>query len=125
MAKQLNQTKHTYVSSGGSVRREYLLDVNPMFMERVRGDGMNVIDARWIDVRNGLFIDITGLSEIHPDAEPGVWSCKNSHRYNIRDLYPMRMSTFEGVSARIPYAYDCILTEEYQAKALTVTEFMG
>lgn len=86
---------------------------------------MNVIDARWIDTRNGLFIDITGLSETRPDAYPGVLSCKNYHHYRVTDLYPMRTTTFEGVEAKVPYAYDKILIEEYHEKALTKTEYEG
>jgi hypothetical protein len=96
-----------------------------MSWERVRGDGMNIIDARWIDVHNGLYIDITGLTETHPDTKPGVVSCKNNHDYKTRDLYPMRESVFEGVPAKIPYAYDKLLIDEYQQKALTLVEYEG
>jgi hypothetical protein len=96
-----------------------------MSWERQRGDGMNIIDARWIDTENGLFIDITGLSEAHPDTEPGVWSCKNEHHYSLQDLYPMRESLFEGVPAKVPYAYEKVLVEEYANKALTLTEYEG
>jgi hypothetical protein len=125
MAENLNQTRHSYSTPDHRVKREYLLDVNSMAWERVRGDGMNIIDARWIDVQNGLYIDITGLSETHPDVEPGIVSCKNNHNYRTRDLYPMRESSFEGVPAKIPYAYDKLLIEEYQQKALTLTEYEG
>ena len=118
LSKNLNRTIHHYVSEDKKVKRDYLLDVNPWIWERERGNGMNIIDARWIDIRNGLYIDITGLSETHPDVAPGVWSCKNYHRYKTSDLYPMRESIYEGVPAKIPYAYDKILTQEYQQKAL-------
>lgn len=120
-----NQTKYPYVSYDGTVQREYLLDVNPWIWERERGDGANIIDARWIDTRNGLFIDITGLSETHPKDRPGEWVCKNYHRYQTSDLYPMRETIFEGVVAKVPYNYDKILVDEYQEKALVVTEFNG
>ncbi|KAF2688708.1 hypothetical protein K458DRAFT_293781 [Lentithecium fluviatile CBS 122367] len=120
-----NQTRHVYTFPDGSTQREYLLDVNPWIWERERGDGMNIIDARWVDVSNGLFIDITGLSETHPDTAPGTWVCKNYHRYKTSDLYPMRETVFEGVPAKVPYSYDKILIEEYKEKALVVTEFQG
>jgi len=107
------------------VSRQYLLDVNSMSWERVRGNGMNIIDARWIDTSNGLFIDITGLSETDPIEQPGVWSCKNLHHYQKTDLYPMRDSVFEGVPTKIPYAYERLLVEEYQDKALIVSEYEG
>ena len=58
LGDKFNQTTHQYSSDDGSTHREFLLDINPWIWERERGDGMNVIDARWIDTRNGLFIDI-------------------------------------------------------------------
>lgn len=78
-----NMTRHKYVSKDGLVEREYLLDVNPWIWQRVRGDGMNVIDARWVDVRNGLYIDITGIAETQPDSMPNILNCKNYHRYHV------------------------------------------
>lgn len=120
-----NQTHHVYTFPDGATQREFLLDVNPWIWERERGNGMNIIDARWIDVSNGLFIDITGLSETHPDTAPGTWVCKNYHRYQTSDLYPMRETVFEGVPAKVPYSYDKLLIEEYKEKALVVTEFQG
>jgi hypothetical protein len=128
LGENLNMTMHNYTSispDGSEVSREYLLDINPNHVERVRGDGQNVIDARWIDVRNGLFIDITGLSEVNPSSQPGVWSCKNFHRYRTRDLYPLRETEFEGVKALVPYSFDKILTEEYSSRALTKTLHEG
>jgi hypothetical protein len=126
LGKEHNQSTHEYIADGRhTAKRQYLLDVNPWIWQRDRGDGMNIIDARWIDVQNGLFIDITGLSETHPDSKPGVWSCKNYHKYRVTDLYPMRESVFEGVSAKVPYAYDKILIKEYKEKALVDTEFEG
>ncbi|KAI9831213.1 MAG: hypothetical protein M1819_005141 [Sarea resinae] len=125
LGQHYNRTKHRYVPEGSKVAREYLLDVNPWIWERERGDGFNVIDARWIDTRNGLFIDITGLSETNPDISPGVWSCKNYHYYKTKDLYPLRESVFEGVPAKIPYAYDLMLAQEYQHKALVLTTYEG
>ena len=125
MANYLNMTIYHYVDESNSIARDYLLDVNPWFFERERGDGMNIIDARWIDIRNGLYIDITGLSETEPDKHPGVWNCKNYHHYPIKDLYPMRESTFEGMPAKVPYAYEKILVDEYAEKALILTEYQG
>ncbi|KAF4589824.1 transfer of mannosylphosphate [Ophiocordyceps camponoti-floridani] len=118
MAARLNQTRH--LVGGG----EYLLDINPHFDEVDRGDGMNIIDARWIDVSNGMFIDITALRE-REQGLPGVWSCKNKHRYRTRDLWPMRVSQFEGVAARVPYNVEKMLMDEYGAQCLVVEEHEG
>lgn len=125
LAQQFNQTTHKYSSTNGTIEREYFLDINPWYWQRDRGDGANVIDARWIDVRNGLFVDITGLSEVHPVEEPGVWSCKNFHRYRMSELYPLRESIFEDFPAKIPFAYGEILAVEYERDALYRTEWEG
>lgn len=52
--------------------RDYMLEVNPNYVNREQTDKLNVIDARWIDTTSGLFIDITtvrvssGLPLSHP-----------------------------------------------------------
>ncbi|CAD6581507.1 MAG: hypothetical protein ASARMPREDX12_001936 [Alectoria sarmentosa] len=131
LGKHFNGSIYEYSSADSDpdlqplTERQYLLDVNPAMIERDRGNGDNVIDARWIDIRNGLYIDVTGLSETEPLDQPGVWSCKNYHHYRTTDLYPMRETMYEGVVAKVPYAYDRILAEEYQEKALVVTEYEG
>jgi hypothetical protein len=65
--------------------RDYMLEINPNFINREQTDKMNVIDARWIDTTSGLFIDITtaryNLS--HP-AGAGMISCKDGHEYRVR-----------------------------------------
>lgn len=123
MGDHFNQTIAQYISEDRKVKRKYLLDVNPWSRQRDRGAGLNIIDARWIDVRNGLYIDITGLSELHPDTEPGIWQCKNFHKYNTEDLYPMRQTTYEGVPAKVPFKYGEILIAEYSGRALSSTHF--
>ncbi|EER40709.1 mannosylphosphate transferase [Histoplasma capsulatum H143] len=87
------------------------------------GQGQNIIDARWIDMRNGLYIDITGVSEVNPETEPGILQCKNFHKYETSDLYPMRESMYEGVPAKIPYKYHEILIKEYGQSAMVVKEY--
>lgn len=123
MGDHLNQTTYKYVSEDGKVKRDFFLDVNPWSRQRTRGEGHNIIDARWIDIRTGLFIDITSVSDIYPDTQPGVLGCKNFHKYNVSDLYPMREGTYEGVPAKIPYRYHDILIKEYGSRALTMQSY--
>ena len=129
MADNFNKTLHKYTTT---IRKDqqpttttYLLDVNPHCMERENGNGMNIIDARWINIDNGLYIDITGLSELHPKEYPGIVSCKNWHDYNVKDLYPLRDTEYEGVAAKVPAAYATLLVEEYGEKSLIVADYEG
>ncbi|KAI0884652.1 LicD family-domain-containing protein [Annulohypoxylon maeteangense] len=133
LGRYFNQTLHDYAFNAWKegedgpewINKTYLLDVNPHAGDIDRGNGANIIDARWIDTSNGLYIDITGLAERDPAGAPGIWSCKNSHKYRIGELYPIRRTEFEGVPARVPYAFDKILTDEYGGKSLTNTEWLG
>ncbi|GAP83809.2 putative mannosylphosphate transferase [Rosellinia necatrix] len=107
------------------IKKTYLLDVNPHYDALTKANGANVIDARWIDTSNGMFIDITGLRERDADSAPGVWSCKNNHRYRTGELWPLRRTEFEGAEAWIPYAFDKVLTDEYGPKSLVREEWAG
>jgi len=64
--------------------RDYMLEVNPYYINREQTDKLNVIDARWIDTDSGLFIDITTAryNLTHP-AGPGMLSCKDGHEYRV------------------------------------------
>lgn len=108
---------------------QYLLDINPYYAEPGRQDGRNVIDARWVDTSNGMFIDITALMEQRfadtLSAAPGIWSCKNYHHYPTTDLWPLRRSEFEGVPAHVPFGFDPILRGEYGSQSMTATLWQG
>ena len=106
-------------------KKTYLLDINPFHALPTRGKGLNVIDARWIDTSNGMFIDITALRERDPSRRPGMWSCKNFHRYRTTELWPMRETEFEGVPALVPYGFWGILAAEYGGKAMEALEWQG
>ncbi|KAK7921650.1 hypothetical protein PG985_009672 [Apiospora marii] len=146
LGKHFNRTLHTYTYQDNAtvtttadskntnttaqlITNQYLLDINPYYAEPSRQDGRNVIDARWIDTQNGMFIDITALMEQRfadtLGAAPGIWSCKNYHHYPTTDLWPLRRSEFEGVPASVPYGFDPILRGEYGAKSMTSTTWQG
>ncbi|SGZ55175.1 CIC11C00000005882 [Sungouiella intermedia] len=40
----------------------YFVDVSPHIFDRENGNGKNVIDARFIDMSSGMYVDITGLA---------------------------------------------------------------
>lgn len=62
LAQNYNQTVVVDLSDDMPTGQMYFLDVNPNFLRRERGDGANVIDARFIDMSSGLYVDITGLA---------------------------------------------------------------
>lgn len=91
--------------------RKYLIDVNPEYVVRTHGPGKNVIDARFIDVDTGLYVDITGLARITPDTK--LVSCKNRHQYRTSDFLRLRRTKFEGYSALVPADTHQMLHNEY------------
>ncbi|KAK7217998.1 hypothetical protein V2G26_006001 [Clonostachys chloroleuca] len=100
--------------------RLFLLEINPHYKLRETKDRQNVIDARWIDTTSGLYIDITAARyAINHEKGEGVLFDKNGHEYRDTYLYPLRDTTFEGVSVKIPYSYKEMLAAEYGEKALT------
>lgn len=89
----------------------YYIDISPWYVERTRGNGKNLIDARFIDIRSGIYIDITGLA-FTGERENHV-QCKNRHFYKRSWLSPARKSLYEGVRTFIPNAFESVLQDEY------------
>lgn len=58
LARNYNQTLVVDETGTGA----YLVEVGPSFYSRVKGSGQNIIDARFIDVHTGFYVDITALS---------------------------------------------------------------
>jgi hypothetical protein len=132
--------------------KKYLLEVNPHYADASTSDKLNRIDARWIDVQTGLFIDITTVhpvprppksilssltsffssklgkgSPAHSKQyeEPEDMYTKDTHLYSTSSLFPLRSARFEGAAVSVPYAYEQLLIEEYGPRALTETWFNG
>ena len=64
---------------GGHEARNYTLDINTFIADRSLSDTANVIDARWIDMSNGKFIDITGVQEL----DNVYLQAKDGHTYTV------------------------------------------
>ena len=60
LAQYFNQTLVLEDPSEGNGK--FLIDVTSSITHRINGNGLNNIDARFIDIDSGLYIDITGLS---------------------------------------------------------------
>lgn len=65
LARNFNQTLIVdYSTKDGfqAAMTGYLIDINPAYYSRFKGDGNNVIDGRLIDINTGIYLDITALS---------------------------------------------------------------
>ena len=126
LARELNHTKHTHTfdrGDGSKAEKSYLLDVNPNYVYSL-GDRLNMIDARWIDLDTGMFVDITALAHRYKDR-PAIWGCKNWHRYDEDDIWPLQDSDFEGVKAQVPKQVVKVLKDEYGAASTDNEHFKG
>lgn len=126
LAKYYNMTIHHFQLPGADHGREYVLEVNPHYLNESTADRLNVIDARWIDTESGLFIDITTLRvdrAAEPNGDVPNMYCKDKHHYKYKDIFPLRESEFEAVLVKVPYAYSELLEAEYGPKSLTNKHF--
>lgn len=127
----------------------YFLDCGSSITVRNHANGLNNIDARFIDIDSGLYIDITGLavsSDKAPDRYKGilpdfvdenkhanvainnelqVYNCRNKHFLSLKELSPLIKSYVEGEVAYIPKRYSDILMAEYHQKGLMQKFFTG
>lgn len=96
LAKYYNMTEYRYTLPGVKGGRTYLLEINPHYVYRDQADTLNVIDARWIDTENGLFIDI---STVRPDLKKreegieGALMVKDRHHYLVSQIIASYLST--------------------------------
>jgi hypothetical protein len=118
--------------------KKYLLEINPHYSNTSTTDRLNVIDARWIDVATGLFIDITTIhvqpitnptaaSLFHHASEAGELELytKDQHAYSSTQIFPLRTSTFENVEVKVPFGYEEVLLDEYGTRAVTHKVWKG
>jgi hypothetical protein len=122
VAQFYNVSMHRFEMPETGERKTYMLEVNPHWVNPSKKDIENLIDARWIDTSNGLFIDITVLRKDlvkDPDGSKGMMTCKDRHTFLAKDIFPLRDTVFEGRPAKIPYAYTDLLRSEYGPSSLT------
>ncbi|UNI23066.1 mannosyltransferase, variant 2 [Purpureocillium takamizusanense] len=84
LAAYHNMTTYYYKYGGMAKGRYFLLDVNPHFTYRGKDDYLNFIDARWVDMGSGLYIDITAARyDPGHEAGEGVLYDKNEHEFRV------------------------------------------
>lgn len=110
LARRYNNTLIIQNPEEGDGR--YLLEVSPAYVQRSKGNGRNNIDARFIDIRSGMYIDITGIAH-KGQEEPEIVGCKAPHWYYQNSFFPLRLSSFEGAPVYVPNNIHEVLIDEY------------
>lgn len=108
---------------------KYLFEVSPTYIRQ--GNGRNFIDARFIDINTGLYIDISALSHTADPAPEGFYGndalklrgmpvhCKNWNWHSLDELLPIRHTYFEGASVYVPRNVSSILLRKYGDDSFT------
>lgn len=76
LAHFYNMTIHTFHA------RDYMMEINPHYVDASIEDDLNTIDGRYIDTQTGQFIDIT---TVRPgEGDPRRLTCKDTNEYDVR-----------------------------------------
>lgn len=141
LARHFNQL--VVVDLGGNPVRygRYFLDCGTYISRRDRGNGLNNIDARFIDIDTGAYIDVTALAlsesqapaRYHVDGEfashternraAQIYNCRNYHFLSLAEVSPLRRTAIEGIEAYVVNDYEAVLGAEYLGKALTKKKY--
>lgn len=128
-------------SSGNTMRfGRYFLDCGTFLSRRERGRGQNNIDARFIDIDTGAYIDITALalsntraserygikdleksgfeSEYERNRDGHLYNCRNNHFTSLSELSPLRLTFHDGIPGYIVNNYENVLVAEYRKKGI-------
>lgn len=109
---------------------KFFIDSNVFITHRTHGNGLNNIDARFIDVDTGLYIDITGLSKTNqkvPDRyikgeeveSEEIYNDRNNHFFAFEEISPMKFDVWETIPNLIPNKFEFSLGVEYGPGGLT------
>ena len=79
LANFYNMTVHSFHA------RDFMLEINPQYVDGSVEDDLNTIDGRYIDTETGLFIDITTVRP--KENAPGILTCKDTNEYNVRGRF--------------------------------------
>lgn len=93
----------------------YLIIVNPLAWFRLP-DSNNKIDARIIDSRTGIFLDMTALWSVY--WNPGALQCKTPWKISYQSINPLERTKFNGVPTWVPSRPRDVLELEYGTSAL-------
>ncbi|CAK9439957.1 uncharacterized protein LODBEIA_P40570 [Lodderomyces beijingensis] len=142
LAKSYNQT--LVVEDPTEGYGKYLIDVGTYIYNRDMSRGDNYIDARFIDVDSGIYIDITGLSKSKAmpkdslteeelqnleliqlnkqSEEDEIYNDRRKHFYKLDQLSPLKYSMLQGIPVFVPSEVNSRLQFEY-SKGLSDYEY--
>ncbi|RLV92549.1 Protein MNN4 [Spathaspora sp. JA1] len=127
LAREFNQSIIIENPRDGNAR--YLLEVAPTYVRQ--GNGKNFIDARYIDINSGLYIDISALSRtgfkppshFNDKESHTLVHCKHFNWHSLDELLPLRHTYFEGASVYVPSNIRQILSYKYGTGFINQTKF--
>lgn len=135
LSRSYNQTLVVEDPTEGYGR--FLIDCGTWIHNRDESTTGNHIDARFVDVDSGIYIDITALSKsnfnlpdeykknpivIKNDANAEVFNDRRKHFYTLEQLLPLHYSMMGGVPVFVPNQIEERLRFEY-SKGLDSYEF--
>lgn len=104
-----------FIKCDGIENENFIIKINPNFINRNINDRDNVIDARIISKKCGVFIDITFLTSID---KKDYYNCKSPHYYHKNMIKPLKKNNFENCEIYIPNQYKYCLFQEYGKNVL-------
>ncbi|KAM9915162.1 hypothetical protein OXX80_014235, partial [Metschnikowia pulcherrima] len=125
----------------------YYIDVGTSITHREYENGLNNIDARFIDVQTGLYVDITGLA-VSDEKAPGrydglrptnpepetnrinnklskLYNCRNRHFASLSELSPLVKSVVQNEVGYVPQNFSPLLKNEYRIEGMSEFSFNG
>lgn len=129
LSREFNSTLIVENPRDGNAK--YLFEVSPTYIRQ--GNGRNFIDARFIDINTGLYIDISALAHTSHQPPATLYEsasdvsrlkampvhCKNWNWHSLDELLPIRQTFFEGASVYVPRNVLAILLRKYGAESFT------
>lgn len=130
----------------------FFIDVSNSVTHRDKGNGNNNIDARFIDIQTGFYVDITGLSvseerapsrydyifELMPEkkkiaekagsetaknVQKQTYNCRNRHFSSLDELSPLVMTSVQNQIGWVPKYFGMNLVDEYRLNGLVKNSF--
>jgi mannosyltransferase OCH1-like enzyme len=115
----LEEDHEKLVALDGRETPDWIFKVNPRYSNRVVNDPYNVIEARMISKRSGVFIDLM----FHWRTPVATFRAKDSNEYPVDDVLPLRRVTFHGIPVYVPNKVDAVLVQRYGTKVLQPYEW--